>query len=243
MAGPKQPTPPKKHKPDGGGPPPLESGSPQRPWDEIVRYAVISLVCFLCAVGILALILWKGDQLIAWGLTGNLYYLVLLLTGLAAAGFLFGVLHSYASYRGQQLGGMLELSGPIVVFLLVVIGGFWLVPSVATFPLTVYVQGEDGPSDVVLEDSGYVVLDLAGDRRRQPIGAEGQAYFPAIPATFRSQEVPIWVDSDAYVLSNPKEKHKLDRPSLYLSVRKKPGHVSGRVQTRTAIRCRMQRFL
>jgi hypothetical protein len=200
-------------------------------WSRIAPYAVISLVSFLCGVVILGLMLWNAQTLVALGLTGNLYYIVLLPMGLAAAGFLFGVLRSYASYRGKQLGGVLELSGPIVAFLLVVIGGFWLVPpSVATFPLTVYVQGEAGPSDVVLKDSGYVVLDLAGDRRRQQIGAEGQAYFPAIPATFRSQEVPIWVDSDAYELSNPKEKHKLDHPSLYLSVRKKPGRVSGRVQ-------------
>jgi hypothetical protein len=181
----------------------------KRPWGEIVLYALITLVCFLGAVGILALMIWKGDQLVAWGLTGNLYFLVLVPMALCVAGFLFGVLHSYARYSGNQLGGVLELGGPIVGAALVVIGGFWLVPSVATFPLTVYVQGEGGPSEVVLKNSGSVVLDLGGDRRRQPIGEEGQAYFPSIPATFRNQEVPIWVESDAYALNNPKEKHRL----------------------------------
>ena len=54
MAGPKQPTPPKNHKPDGRDPSSLESGNPQHPWGETVRYARISFVCIPCAVGILA---------------------------------------------------------------------------------------------------------------------------------------------------------------------------------------------
>src|SRR5580693_6830864 len=69
----------------------------------------------------------NADLLGRLGLTGNLYYLVLLPMGLAAAVFLFGVLRSYARYSGKQLGGMLELSGPIVAFVLVVILGFVLV--------------------------------------------------------------------------------------------------------------------
>ena len=174
--------------------------------------------------------IWKADLLARLGLTGNLYYLVLLPMGLAAAGFLFGVVRSYARYSGKQLGGMLELGGPIVAFLLVVILGFVLVKPVTTFPLTVYVHGKGGPQDLVLRNSGDVLLDLGGDRRRQPIGAEGQAYFPAIPPNFRGQEVPIGVESDAFELSDPKQKYRLDGSSIYLSVQRKAGHLSGRVK-------------
>ena len=163
MAGPKQQTPPKKHKPDGDDLPSFESGSRQRPWDKIVLYAVISLICFLCAAGILALLLWKGDQLVTWGLTGNLYYLVLLPIGLLVAGFLFGMLRAHASYKGKQFGDGLGLRGPIVAFLLVVIGGFWLVPSEVIFPLTVYAQGEAGPSDVTLKKNFGDLFNDSGD--------------------------------------------------------------------------------
>jgi hypothetical protein len=173
--------------------------------------------------------IWKASMLSALGLTGNLYYLVLLPMGLAAAGFLFGVLRSFARYSGKQLGGVCELGGPIVGFALVVIGGFVLVPNVATFPLTVYVHGEGGPHDLVLRNSGHVVLDLGPDRWSEPIAEEGRAYFPSIPATFRGQEVPIGIESDAFELSDPKEKHRLDGSSLYLSVRKKPGRIAGHV--------------
>jgi hypothetical protein len=213
-----------------GSHPSSEGTLSQEQRKEIGFYAVISLISFLCGIGILGLMIWKATLLARLGLTGNLYYLVLLPMGLGAAGFLFGVVRSYARYRGKHLRGMWELGGPIVAFLLVVILGFVLVIPVTTFPLTVYVHGEGGPQDLVLRNSGDVLLDLGGDRRRQPIGAEGQAYFPAIPPTFRGQEVPLGVESAAFELSDPKQKRRLDGSSIYLSVQRKAGHLSGRVQ-------------
>jgi hypothetical protein len=197
---------------------------------EIILYGGISLVSFLCGLGILSLMILNANLLTGLGLTGNLYYLVLLPMGLAAAGFLFGVLRSYTRYSGKQLGGVPGLSGPIAAFLLVVILGFVLVKPITTFPMTVYVHGAAGRQDIVLQNSGYVLLDLGGDRRRQPIGADGQAYFPEIPANFLGQEVPISVESDGYEPTKPDEKYRLSGSSLYLSVQKKAGRISGRVQ-------------
>ena len=54
--------------------------------------------------------------LISLGLAGNLYYLVLVPMGLATAGFLFGVLHSYAWYRRKQFGGMLDWAALLLCF-------------------------------------------------------------------------------------------------------------------------------
>jgi SEFIR domain/Carboxypeptidase regulatory-like domain len=213
-----------------GSRPSSEGALSQERWREIALYGVISLISFLCGVVLLGLMILNADLLGRLGLTGNLYYLVLLPMGLAAAGFLFGVLRSYARYRGKQLGGMLELSGPIVAFLLVVILGFVLVKPITTFPMTVYVHGEASRQDIVLRNSGYVLLDLGGDRRRQPIGADGQAYFHEIPANFLGQEVPISVDSDAFEVIETKQKLRLDGSSIYLPVQRKAGHLSGWVK-------------
>jgi hypothetical protein len=46
---------------------------------------------------------------------------------------------------------------------------------------------------------------LGGTAGRQPIGAEGRAFFPAIPPTFRGQEVPIGVESAVFELSDAKQ--------------------------------------
>jgi hypothetical protein len=195
----------------------------------IALYVLVSLVSVVFGLLVLGLLVWKAKELTALGLTGNLFYIVLLLVGLAPALILFGVLRSYASYRGEHLGGVLQLGGPTVAFALVVIGGFVLVPNLATFPLTVYVHGERGPQDVVLRNSGYVVLRLGPESRREPIGGDGQAYFPAIPANFRGQEVPVWVESEGFeVIGAP--LRRLVGSNVDVSVQKKSGRVSGRVQ-------------
>ena len=198
---------------------------------EIIPYALIALASFLCGIGVLGLMLWKAEALTKLGLIGNLYYVVLLPLGLCAAVFLFGVVRSFARYKGEQYGGNLELGGPIVAFVLVVGGGFVLVPKPpSTFPLTVYVHGEAARNDVVLRNSGRVFVDLDGDRQSRSIGENGEAYFPAIPDRFRGQEVPIWVDATGFESTIADQKQRVDGGSLYLAVRKKNGHVSGRVQ-------------
>src|SRR6266705_5484336 len=109
---------------------------------EIIPYALIALASFLCGIGVLGLMLWKAEALTKLGLIGNLYYVVLLPLGLCAAVFLFGVVRSFARYKGAQYGGTLELSGPIVAFVLVVAGGFVLMSRpTSALPLTVYVHG------------------------------------------------------------------------------------------------------
>jgi hypothetical protein len=173
---------------------------------------------------------WKADKLVALGLTGRFYYIVLVPFGLCVAVCLFGVVKSYATYQGRQWGGKLVLSGPIVAFFLVVILGFRLVPDPSTFPLTVYLHGRGGPHDIVLRNSGEAFMDLAGDRQHKQIGDQGQAYFPAIPASFRGQDVRIWVDSEKFESTDPGKKLKLDGPNLYIPVRRKAGRISGRVR-------------
>jgi hypothetical protein len=198
---------------------------------EILPYALIALGSFVCGIGVLLLMLWKAEALYKRGLIGNIFYVVLLPLGLCAAAFLFGVMRSFARYKGTQYGGTLELGGPIVAFVLVVGGGFVLVPKPAsTFSLTVYVHGEADRNDLVLKNSGRVFVDLDGDRQSRSIGEDGQAYFAGIPDRFRGQEVPIWVDAKGFESTVANQKARIDGASLYLPVRRKSGHVSGRVQ-------------
>lgn len=97
------------------------------------------------------------------------------------------------------------------------------------FPLTVYVHGEAGAQELILRNQGAVLLDLGTDRRREKIGDKGQAYFPEIPASFQGQNVRVGLDAESYELIDPRPR-KLAGTSLYLSVRRKPGHITGRVQ-------------
>lgn len=205
-----------------------EQPAPQD-WSTIVPYAILSLGSFLLFLLLLTLLLWNAERLVALGLTGNLYYLVLVPLGLSAAAFLFGALRSYATYRGKQFGGVLELGGPVVLFLLVVILGFWLPKPASNFPLTVYVHGPAGPQDLLLRGNGYIMLDIGGERKKRAIGNDGEVVFSEIPASFRGQEVPLALDADGYELVDPHQRVHLTKSSVYVEVRKKPGRISGYV--------------
>ncbi|HEV3037832.1 MAG TPA: toll/interleukin-1 receptor domain-containing protein [Candidatus Angelobacter sp.] len=117
----------------------------------------------------------------------------------------------------------------LVLLLTTIILGFVLAPDPATFPVTVYVHGPAGLHDVVLKNAGEVWMDLAGDRKRVQIGDAGQAYFPAIPASFRNQEVPVSVNSGQF--ESTQSKVKLNASSLYLAVHRKAGRLYGLVQS------------
>jgi len=198
---------------------------------EIKLFSLLSLGCFLAGLVLVWLLIAKAEMLVRLGLVGKLYYLVLLPLGLAAAGFLFGVLRSFAAFRGKVLNGVLNLGGPVVAFGLVVLGGFWLVPSPEPFSVTVFVHGEDGAQDLPLRNRGSVVLDLGADRRIEAIGDKGEASFSGIPESFRGQEAPIsLLDADGYIPADANGRQRLDGSSLYLAVRRQAVTLHGRVQ-------------
>ena len=124
---------------------------------------------------------------------------------------------------------MLQLGGPVVAFLIVIILGFWLAPAASNFPLTVYAHGAGGPQDLVLRGSGYIIIDTAGLRRQALIGNDGEAFFPEVPANFRGQKVPVALDADGYQPVDLHQEAHLTGASVYVEVRKKPGRIRGYV--------------
>jgi hypothetical protein len=141
------------------------------------------------------------------------------------------VLRSYAVYTGKVEGGSLELGGPIVAFVLVVVLGFYLIPDPQSFALTVFVHGETGRQDLILRNVGSVLLDLGGDRRREMIGDKGQAYFAGIPSNFRSQSIPVEIEAPGYELVTPDSTIKVEGDSAYLAIRPKAAELTGYVRT------------
>ncbi len=185
---------------------------------------------FLLTGFFLVLLLHANIEVLAQlGLVTIYFYFILILFGGSLAGFLFGILRSVGNYRGKQLNGKLELGGPIVGWLLVIGLGSSFQPSDATFPLTVFVHGEKGRQDLILRRAGSVLVDLGGDRRQEPIQANGQAFFPAVPARFRGQKVPIFLDAPGYEAIRSNDQYAL-ADHVYLAVRHQTVHINGRVQ-------------
>lgn len=196
-------------------------------WARIGPYALVSLIAFLLAAGLLFLLVFRAQSLTQFTLIGHVFYVLLVVLGLCAAAFLFGVLKSVGELRGRYLGWQLELGGPIVACALVVWGGFQLAPSAPPLALTIFVHGLAGLQDTVLRNSGNVILDLGSDRRREHIGDKGEATFPQVPAAFRGRAVPVSVDAPYEAV--PKTL-TLDSETVYLEVRHKSGTIAGLVQ-------------
>ena len=192
-------------------------------------YALLSGAAFLAALLLLVFMLWQAQSLSSLGLTGKLYYLILVPLGLAVAAFLFGLLKSYATYRGEVLGGTLELGGPVVVFWLVLVLGFWLVPNTTSFNVTVFLHHVDSPGEPFLHP-GKVLLRLGGDPRVSAISEKGEAYFIGIPSTFRTQRIPVQLlETDGYEVAQ--SDIILDGEGVQLAVQVKPALFRGYVKT------------
>ena len=180
------------------------------------------VLALLGAVMMIAL----GEKLVGFGLVNQIYYVVLVGLGLGAAGTLFAGIRSVTRYQGRNSWGNLELSGPPVIFLLVVGAGIYFSPSQRPFGLTVFVHGPGGPQDLILRNQGRVAIDLGADRRLEQIGEKGSAFFPAIPPDYRGKDLPVSVIADGFARINGSPLH-LTSESVYVPVSKKGVLLSG----------------
>ncbi|MCP4687290.1 MAG: TIR domain-containing protein, partial [Desulfobacterales bacterium] len=219
--------------PAGGQP--FDNRRPSQPMSPMA-YAIISLASFLLAVGLLLLYIFKAEDLVAHGIDARVFYVLTIPLGLCSAGFLFGVMRSYAAYTGKVFGGAYELGGPAVIAVAVVIGGFLLTRAeIGPFSLTIYVHGEKGVQDAILINRGEVVMDLGDFRRSEKIGAKGEAWFPGIPGRFRNQRVPVAVKAEDFEPAFPDKRYALTGDNLYIQVKRdvSSGRVTGIVRDET----------
>jgi hypothetical protein len=153
-----------------------------------LAYAVCALIGLLVGIGLLFFYVYQVPKMVESGVQNQVFYLLLLPWALSCAAFLFGAMRSYARFTHKRLGNALELGGPVVLFCLVVAGGFKLVPAAAdSFDLTVRAHSQRA----AVITTGNVVLELDNTRRSEPIGSNGEANFKGIPAKFRGATVRI----------------------------------------------------
>jgi hypothetical protein len=176
------------------------------------------------------MLIWHADRIVALGMTGKIYYIVLLPLGLCVSAFLFGALRSTGMYRGRVFGGWLELGGAAVGFFLVLVFGFYLPEPAQNFSLTIIVHGPKGSADMVLRSGGSIVLDTGGLRRTAQIGPNGDAVFLEIPANMRGRKASLGLDAEGFEISETQSELTLSPSTLYIEVRQKPGRLAGYVK-------------
>jgi TIR domain len=158
------------------------------------NYVIIAALGFIFAAGFTLFYVYRVPQLVESGVQGQVFYLLLIPWALACAAFLFGAMKSYARFTHKHLGNFLELGGPVVLFCLVLLGGFKLVPPAPeTFDLAVRAHSEDVP----LITSGQITLDLPGLPHAN-IGPDGEANFKGVSARFKGTPIRVLPHVDGY---------------------------------------------
>jgi hypothetical protein len=157
-------------------------------------YLIVALVGFSFAVGFTFFYIYQVPKLVESGVQDRIFYLLLMPWGLSCAAFLFGAMRSYARYTYKDLGNVLEIGGPIVLFCLVMVGGFKLVsPPPETFDLAV--QAHSSESSLIT--SGQITLDLPGHPHAS-IGPDGEANFKGLSAKLRGRPIRVLPKVDGY---------------------------------------------
>lgn len=154
--------------PSNGDHQPLEPG----------MYLAVSAGGLAVSIGLLLLLVFGSDRIMAAGLDHRVFYVLLVPLGLSGAAFVFGAMKSRAIYRESGTREV-TLTGPAFFAALVVVGGFFLVPDSGLRALAVRIDSESGGGGPVA--GARVILDWGPQRLVQVTDGSGQASFLGLP--------------------------------------------------------------
>ena len=159
-----------------------------------LAYIAMTGVGLVIGIAMLFALVWFSSRMPADSTVDRIYYVILVVVGFAGAAFLFGVMRSYASFRGRLLSGTLQLGGPAAVAALIVVGGFILAPRNGTFSVTVRITDDRGHQARV----GVVTLRAQAATMSAPINSNGEADFRELPAKLHATRAKIVADVPGY---------------------------------------------
>ncbi|MEO6682008.1 MAG: carboxypeptidase-like regulatory domain-containing protein [Ginsengibacter sp.] len=157
-------------------------------------YLIISVVSLLAAFAIgyyyLNFMKQGGNE----KMDDRIFYLVLVLFGMAASALIFGIMNSYASLKGIKTDVTYKFTGPVVGVILTVIGGFMLPQGSTDQFLSIRVFDQDRNPVT----RGMVTLSFPHYQREASINEKGMVVFPEIPYDQLRNNIILHVVSDGY---------------------------------------------
>jgi hypothetical protein len=185
-------------------------------------YTWTALVGLIIGIGLLLFYVYAVPGLVKSGSQNQVYYLLLIPWALASAAFLFGAMRSYATLKHKHLGTVLELGGPVVLFCLVIWGGYGLVPQ-APGRFDLKVRASSGDGTVPLFRAGKVTVDVGRGLEERPIESSGEAYFFGVDARYRTTPIKALADVGEGYKKSWQEK-KVEGDVLQLELERSPAH-------------------
>ena len=194
-----------------------------------LTWVYISGAAFLFFLVLAVLMFLFAPSISGMGITKSFYYLILIPVALASAAFLFGALRSGAKYLGKSSFGSIELTGPVVIFCLVIIGGFYFAPPETDFSLSIRTTISNDPE--IILNYGSLIIDVGGQRIKNQVNENGEVSFPGLSSRFLGQTVYIIPQIKSYKIKGSNSFTIPESKIIYLELeeRKDSTLLRGRV--------------
>jgi hypothetical protein len=179
------------------------------PRGSVRMHMIVAAGAAMVFLGLLGMMLLAAPWLVRYEMVGQLWFVLLVVLGLCAAVLVFALFRSWASYKGKVLNGDLEIGGPAVAMLLIVVLGFFLPKPATSFQMTVFLYGESIAPKMLAQERALRV-DLGSEPRIVDVGSSGEAHFFGIPHEMRGQAAVLTYDSAIYELAEPNGAVTLD---------------------------------
>jgi hypothetical protein len=136
-----------------------------------------------------------------WLLSIPNYFFILIIFDLAATGFLTGLLKSSAQWDGSFLKGRLKMTGPVVVFILILSIGYKYKPDPKDDPFDLAIILLDASRSHRSFAGDTVRITLGKDIRNAPVNNDGQAIFLGVDPRYLGKTIRLDAELDGLRIS------------------------------------------
>ena len=160
----------------------------------VSTYIIIAAVGFLLSLFCTYYYLHNIQGKVSEKVSQNIFYLVLIVFGIAASALIFGAMNSYGVLSGVKMDTKFQFTGPVVGVILVVLGGFYLPKGASEQSLAITVVNENH----VPVTNGKITLYFAHYTREQTIDNKGLAVFSDITDDDLNNKIKFDVISEGF---------------------------------------------
>jgi hypothetical protein len=169
---------------------------PIAPFDpgSVKLYSIIASIGLLVSLSLVYYYLHSIQGKVNDTTDERIFYLILILFGISVSALVFGVLKTYATLTGTVQHTTLNMTGPGVGIVLVVLGGFYLPTKELNHIVTIRVFDQKKKPLT----QGNIKIYLNDYIRTQSIDNVGQALFTGLPAEMLQNKLKIELSSPGY---------------------------------------------
>lgn len=184
--------------------------------DNKTKWLYVSLAgLFLFIIFFILLIVFGKDI----NISTPVYFFLVVIIGLVATGFLSGAMRSTAKYNASFNNKTLSITGPAVIFFIILYIGFKykpeLVQPLQPLSLSVLITGNGGANDLIR--NGSIELRIGDINYTEKINDKGIAYFSGINPVYKGQKIELFPQVDDYVLDT-NNNYKLDDKTTFTNL-------------------------